>query len=653
MRHSLRLWPLGVLLLVISDLPLTAQENWARYRKGEILLESDSAYDHPIRHVQVLCTFEHLPTKTRHTHDAFWDGENDYKVRFAPPYDGEWTWTTTSSDTSNKGLHRRKGRFLVEANNDEGDFNQNGWLEPSADGHYLQHESGKPFFWLGCTAWEMTWKSRMPQALEYLTDRRNKRFSAIQIVVFSHQYSFSHGVMNRNGATSQLNEDYSYFNPEYFRYLDSLVDVINDYDMVAVLVPLWAGFSDIYDNGITYQFDHDESMLLARYVGARYGGDNVAWIVGGDNIYDTPELKSFFGEFARNLKSASGGRHLATIHPHGWGSSFDYFDNTTDWLDFHMYQSSHTTGGDHTWGAAYHGYGMQPSKPIVNGEPNYEDIFYNLWLPGDTVHPHTFRVEANFVRQAVYESVLSGSTVGVTYGANGVWQWHTPDQPGTHDPRFYVDSAWKFLGSGQMTIMRGIMEEVEWYRTVPRKERVVRKQTLEDEFVSVAERDSLLISYIPIHTTSVTYDLSRMPKGLQGSFVSVVDTNVRIPIDVSSIDSIGTLTNYPPDTADWVVLFSVKESHSPTASVLAHAVRPNPFFSSSRLDIFVPDDAVADLEIFDAMGRLVRKARKNLSDADEFPLENMPSGIFFYRVHLAFENGVESLVSGRFVSLGQ
>ena len=44
---------------------------------------------------------------------AFWAGRNEFRVRFAPPAPGRWTYRTACTDATDKGLHARTGE--VEA----------------------------------------------------------------------------------------------------------------------------------------------------------------------------------------------------------------------------------------------------------------------------------------------------------------------------------------------------------------------------------------------------------------------------------------------------------------------------------------------------------------------------------------------------------
>ncbi len=314
----------------------------------EITLQSTRDYMNPHRDVSLECEFTG-PDGYVMKVAGFWDGGLTYRVRSALSVEGTWIYRTSCSDTSNAGLHGVHGKITVVRYTGTNPLLAKGWPKVSSNGHYLTYGDGEPWFYLGNTAWEITWKSHQDEAMQYISDRKRKGFSALQIVVMSHQRIEEFGVRNSQGNTFFLNNDFSLLNPRYFDYLDWIVKTANDSGIVVVLAPLWAWMNELHFDPkyIPFFLTNEQSLLLARYAGARYAGYNVMWIVAGDNWYDTPQQKAFWSEFAHTLRAANGNRQLVTLHAHGYGASFDYFDNNTDWLDFHMYQSSHVAGRLH------------------------------------------------------------------------------------------------------------------------------------------------------------------------------------------------------------------------------------------------------------------------------------------------------------------
>lgn len=59
------------------------------------------------------------------------------------------------------------------------------FLKVSDNGRYLEDKAGKPFLYLGCTAWELFHKLNREEATEYLGNRKEKGFTVIQAVVLA------------------------------------------------------------------------------------------------------------------------------------------------------------------------------------------------------------------------------------------------------------------------------------------------------------------------------------------------------------------------------------------------------------------------------------------------------------------------------------
>lgn len=623
-------------------------------RRHEITLTSTNNYPNPQRNINLWVTFTHESGHNEMLR-GFWDGGSTWKIRFKPARLGEWTWTTSSSDVKNVGLHNRSGVFDVTVGPDVdpqwGKVKQR--LRVADNKRTLAWEDGTPFFWLGDTVWEMAWKSTPEQLTAYLDDRQSKGYSIIQVVTMSHQVFQSFGVENRLGQQYFLNNDLDQLNPRYFDYIDDIVREAGKRDMIVVLVPLWAYMMELHyvPEYHAYNLSIEQSMNVADYIGARYAGDDVMWIVGGDNAYTTPEMRQFWTDWAIRLKNASGGWHLMTIHPKGYASSFDFFPPETPWMDLQMYQSSHLAGGDYTWQAARRGFALNPVKPVINGEPTYEDIYHNLWEPGDTVSVATFRIRPEHVRQAAWESLLSGATGGVTYGGNGVWQWHIPGIPGSHNARFFVEKAWTFPGSTHVGIMKKVAEEVEWFSWVPRQDLVLA--SIAPDIISLSMNDMGMMAYLPMGTTKITLDLYSLGKNARYQWINPT-TGDRTQVAMIKQDTLGLARDFtPPDDQDWVLhvfksgSFGTDIGEEPEIpnQFIVYPAFPNPFNPSTRLVFEIPGSSLVTIDIFSVDGRLVSRIfeqdRPQGMHTAVFNAQGLGSGIYFARVRTAY--GVKSV----------
>jgi len=78
-------------------------ETW---RAAEITFESTKAYAEPLNDAEVNAVFT-SPSGRVYTVPGFWDGGRTWRVRFAPPERGVWTFVTACTDSSDGGLHGR------------------------------------------------------------------------------------------------------------------------------------------------------------------------------------------------------------------------------------------------------------------------------------------------------------------------------------------------------------------------------------------------------------------------------------------------------------------------------------------------------------------------------------------------------------------
>lgn len=541
MRISL----IALIYLTLLSFPLSAQERIETYGAVEITLKSDALYAHPFFDVELNGRFIAPDGEVRRV-GGFWDGGKIWVLRFAPDQAGTWYWESECSDPENVGLATASGSFEVLPYSGDDPYRKRGWPRVSENGRHLTYGDGTPFFYLACTAWEMSWRSYSHETDRYFSDRRAKGYNGVQMVVLSHRQFQEFGVVNRNGDSSLIGWDLGMLNPAYFRYLDSLIRKANDSGLLVTLVPLWAELAWIQDKGgHRFTFTREEAHSLARYCAARYGAYNVLWIVAGDSKYGLPEQQEFWSEFATILDTVGGGEHLITVHTSGWDASWNYFGGDVPWLDFHTYHSSHLADNDYQWLAPGEGYPLEPAKPIANGEQVYEDIYNNF-------HPDSTRIDRRYVRQAAWESFLSGAYVGCIYGANSIWQWHNGTYAfEAHLPRVDVLEAIDFPGSNDPPVLKRVVERFTWHRLEPRLDLVLEKG--EGRYVPLSVADSLGLAYFWYNVGPATFNFTPLGDTVELGWISPV-TGVESRGDIVVGDQRASVEISPPDTTDWVLV---------------------------------------------------------------------------------------------------
>lgn len=341
-------------------------------------------------------------------------------------------------------------------------------LQVSKNNRYLETEDGKPFLWLGDTAWELFHKLNREEALEYLDKRKEQGFTVIQAVILAE----NDGLRTPNPYGDIPLIDFSPVQPNeaYFEHVDFIMDAANERGLYVGLLPTWGDKLYSPNPGAGPEvFTKENAKVFGAFLGSRYRDHQLVWILGGDRIVGNAEVMEIWRAMAIGLASGDEGTHLISYHPRGATSS-SYWLHNEDWLDFNMYQSGHTHNFMAVYDFAEVDWLKQPIKPTLEAEPAYEDMPLSFWeyidwkdpkripdsalwesglLKEKTHFPEGYFTDYD-VRVHAYWNLLSGS-LGYTYGNNTVWQmfkkggpyaipcltdWHEAlDRPGANDIR--------------------------------------------------------------------------------------------------------------------------------------------------------------------------------------------------------------------------
>jgi len=222
------------------------------------------------------------------------------------------------------------------------------------------------------------------------------------------------------------------------------------------LVPTWGDKWNAQGGAGPEIFDAENARVYGEWIGKRYAEKPVIWILGGDRAIEKPGHLEVMRAMAQGIEKGDGGRGLQTFHPPGGvPSSRDLHQEK--WLDFNMIQSGHTWKGADNGALIAADYARQPTKPILDGEPCYEnhpvmgiewEALYGFWF------------DERDVRQAAYQAVLSGAC-GHTYGCHDIWQFVGATE---RQPVSWARTHWKtalFLpGATQMRHLRALLEPI-------------------------------------------------------------------------------------------------------------------------------------------------------------------------------------------------
>lgn len=373
---------------------------------------------------------------------------------------------------------------------------QHGRLKVSANHLYIEHEDGTPFFWLGDTGWLLPQRLDRDEAERYLSQTAEEGFNVVQIQVLNGVPSYNrYGSMShtKDGKLIQtvLPGEYG-----YWEHLDHLVDLAERNGIYIGMVCIWGG---LVKSGM---LDEKGAKEYGEFLAQRYGkSPNIIWIMGGDIQGDIKT--EIWDTLAHTIKSIDTD-HLMTYHPRGRMTSARWFADR-DWIDFHMFQSGHRRYGQRTakdkdypipdnteednWMYVDSVRAYTPIKPVIDGEPIYEDIPQGLHDPKEPLWG------ASDVRRYAYQSVFAGS-FGHTYGHNAIMQFARPGTTGA----YFADvekKPWYIAindpGRMQMKYLKQLILTFPYYERIADNSVILDNGTRYDRLICTRGNDYLMV----------------------------------------------------------------------------------------------------------------------------------------------------------------
>ena len=290
---------------------------------------------------------------------------------------------------------------------------ENGRLVVSEEGRYLKHENGTPFFWLGETGWLLPECLNREEAAYYLENCKQAGYNVVQIQTMNQvpsiniygQYSLPDGFNFKNIDKKGV---YGYWD-----HMDYIIKTAEKKGIYIGMVCIWG---TPVDDGL---MNVKEAQAYGKFLAERYkDAPNIVWMIGGDIRGDVKT--DVWEALARTIRDIDT-HHLMTFHPRGRTTSAAWFNNA-DWLDFNMFQSGHRRYGqrkgdgdypieenteEDNWRFVERSMAMKPMKPVIDGEPVYEDIPQGLHDPNET------RWHDGDVRRYAYWSVFALSLIHI------------------------------------------------------------------------------------------------------------------------------------------------------------------------------------------------------------------------------------------------
>jgi len=468
----------------------TGQMTWTRW---EQTLTSSKDYANPYCDVSVYVVYNG-PSNRLIRGYGFWDSGNNYKIRAMFPVSGKWSWKTTSSDSTNSGLHGQHGTVTVIPYSGNDHLYRKGYLKVSNNKRYLVYNDGTPFLWLGDTPWAALIGATQSEWETYIQKRKSQHFNVVQIHC---RDGWIDRTTDRDGNTPFIGSGTSLrWNPLYWRNVDKKVQYANDQGLIVFFAAVRQPGPGVPET------DVKQIRCFARNLAARMMGNFTVYSPVADDLWT-----SYADESAEELSAATS-VHLITAHPRFKWEPTEIFHKKA-YTDFVGLQSGAGWSYDPYFkepGQPFSAvlairqaiewplrlYNMLPKKPLINLEAVYD---WKALQVGDADHyeqPYPVRLP----RSSAYSSLLSGAK-GFTYGVGGVWNWGY--SIGWGGPNWSFSEALNQPSGDQMQYLFEFFSGLEWWNLIPCHQLIKNQSNdwLKKMTMSKTPNGNLAVAYLP------------------------------------------------------------------------------------------------------------------------------------------------------------
>ncbi|BDD02298.1 DUF5060 domain-containing protein [Persicobacter psychrovividus] len=284
---------------------------------------------------------------------GFYNGNNEWVIRFSAKQEGQWTFTTQSKI---KALNARSGQVIVNKNNTKG--YKGAVVIPEARPDRFFYENGDPYMLM---AFECDWlhaldyhnENGMPKTDRLLEVVKENGFNQIIMNVFTYNISgkgewakdeklVNHPEYEFGGPDdifpflgNNENPDYSSLNIDFFKKFDRVIDLMHDRQMVShLMIYVWnklVAWPEMYSEADNMYFD---------YVVKRYQAfPNIMWDISKEALFYGRADDQYILERLERFRKLNDFNRTVSVHDYGFCArhpeTVDYISRQT-W-DYSLY----------------------------------------------------------------------------------------------------------------------------------------------------------------------------------------------------------------------------------------------------------------------------------------------------------------------------
>lgn len=549
-------------------------ESTAEYKKA-VSSDFDQFY------VKLDVNFTNRETGTTITMPGFWDGEQTFKVRFAPTEYGIWDYKTVCADDTT--LDGKTGS--IGANDYKGDLDiyKHGFVTVVEGNKYFTYADGTPFFYLGDTHWNMLVEEfdkpgshagdiQTDSHFKYIVDKRVEQgFTVYQSEPIGHTWSLNDCKFGKSDLKGFQKAD------QYFAY-------------IAEKGLVHANAQFVFVNQISQKFAEDlEFMeLCSRMWIARFGAYPVMWTLAQEcDNDDYHERGDAWFSFANNpwvnvaefLHKYDPYQHPLTGHQEntsrttvtGLGVDLNAANNLgrSIFLDEEV-----TKKTGHNW------YGAQWSPSLTSLSSRDVLVAKDYWLSPKVGVNYEGRycylwTKDTGARAQGWFSYLNGF-FGYGYGAIDIWLYKSTynidvtsndglETITVEDKAVHWSEAVEFPSAYQVGYMKHFFSYIEWWKLVPEFRENVYYHNIgtKDNYACATIGNDVYVVYLFNLNSSLTGTIGNMDADATYNAMwfnprtceyITIDTQLKSNTAVNGKPAY-TLPDKPNgDTQDWVVL---------------------------------------------------------------------------------------------------
>lgn len=357
--------PISILICLFTFLSLKAQSSYSceKWTVLDIPFTPKATLDNPLD-VNFGAEITHEDGQTM-TIPGFYNGDNTWVLRFAPPEEGQWVYLTYSTIPSLAG---QQGLITAQANTKP---DEHGPIVISKDNpQRFAYADGTPYL---LTAFELDWlfaldwdnPTGIPKSREIIKEIKQNGFNQVVMNVYAYdagwgerdkiraEHNYAKPKVFPFGGTNEK-PDYNTLNISFFKHLDRVIAHLDEQEVVAHLM--------IYVWNKKVNWPEPNSQADNRYfdyVVKRYQAfPNLIWDISKEALDYGRDDMSYITERIDRLRKLDGHQRLLSVH------DYLYCSARPDKVDFisiqewnpNLYNAMRTVAETH------------PKKPIFNIE---------------------------------------------------------------------------------------------------------------------------------------------------------------------------------------------------------------------------------------------------------------------------------------------